>query len=341
MREPNPVWGGTDYWTDFIWVSPEPTFNRFDASFLGQTTHAQTAPLQPGQSYTVNYTVTLPPGTGGQYYLYIDLDAHNDLPPNIYIYQARLETTDWWPADTGDNSYWLSEFTEWAFENPNNNRMATPFQITYREPDLTVTNITVPPNVVSGTTVPITYTVTNRGTRATRTDSWTDRIFLSEDPSLDTYDTVLGQSGYGQVLAAGASYTETVNVRIPDGIQGNFDIIVYADSDAMTDYLVAERHRLRVVWRADRLAERAQPVRPGLRGDPQPGAGKRAAVRGRGGQDCVGGDAHHAGAGARLASDGDQQRRRRGTCLPGPDPRRHLHGDECRRRHAADHANVG
>ncbi len=232
----NPVWAGTDYWTDFIWVSPEATFNRYDASFLGQTTHAQNAPLEPGQSYTVNYTVTLPAGTGGQYYLYIDLDAHNDLPPGLYTYQARLELTDWWPASTGDNSYWLSEFSQWAFEDPNNNRKATPFDITYREPDLTVTNITVPSNVVSGTTVPITYTVTNNGTRATRTASWTDRIFLSEDPSLDTYDTVLGQTSYGQVLAPGASYTETVNVRVPDGIQGNFDVIVYADSDAQTNF---------------------------------------------------------------------------------------------------------
>ena len=90
------------------------------------------------------------PGTSGQYYLYIDLDAHNDLPPGLYTYQARLETTDWWPADTGDNSYWLGEFTEWAFENPYNNRIATPFDIIYSEPDLTVTNITVPSNVVSG-----------------------------------------------------------------------------------------------------------------------------------------------------------------------------------------------
>ena len=40
------------------------------------------------------------------------------------------------------------------------------------------------------------------------------------------------------MLAAGASYTETVDVHIPDGIQGNFDIIVYADSDAKTDYKV-------------------------------------------------------------------------------------------------------
>src|SRR5262249_19246874 len=93
------VWTGTNYWTDFIWLCAEPTFDRQQASFLGQTTHIQNQPLQPGQSYTISYTVTLPPGTGGQYYLYIDLDAHNDLPPYPYIFEARLETTDWWPAD--------------------------------------------------------------------------------------------------------------------------------------------------------------------------------------------------------------------------------------------------
>ncbi len=236
----HPVWAGTPYWTDFLWLSADPTFDRTRASFLGQTTHMQdpNAPLQPGQSYTITFTATLPAGTGGHYYLYIDLDAHNDLPPALYTYQARLETTDWWPASTGDNSYWLGQFNHWAFEDPNNNRHSTPFDIIYREPDLKVTNITVPVNVTSGTTIPITYTVTNQGTRATRTASWTDRIFLSQDPSLDPYDTVVGNAGYGYVLQPGASYSETVNVRVPDGIHGTFYVIVYTDSDAKTDYSV-------------------------------------------------------------------------------------------------------
>src|SRR5262249_9242021 len=34
----------------------------------------------------------------------------------------------------------------------------------------------------------------------------------------------------------GASYTQTVNVRIPDGIQGAYSILVYADSDASTNF---------------------------------------------------------------------------------------------------------
>ena len=125
----------------------------------------------------------------------------------------------------------------WAFEDPDNNRIATPMTIIYSEPDLKVTNITVPSDVVSGTTIPITYTVTNQGTRATRTADWTDAVFLSLSPSLDTGDTELGTTGYGQVLAAGASYTETVDVHVPDGIQGTFYVLVYADSDAYTDYL--------------------------------------------------------------------------------------------------------
>ena len=235
----NPVWSGTQYWTDFLWMSTDPTFDRNRVSFLGQTTHSQdpSQPLQPGASYTINYTVTLPAGTGGHYYLHIDLDAHNDYPP-IYTYLARLEQTDWWPANTGDNSYWLGQFNHWAFEDPNNNRHATPFDITYREPDLKVTNISVPSNVQSGETVPITYTVTNQGTRDTRVGSWTDAIFLSQDPSLDIYDTMLGTSGHGQILAAGASYTNTVNVRVPDGIQGTFHVLVYADSDASINYSV-------------------------------------------------------------------------------------------------------
>jgi len=47
---------------------------------------------------------------------------------------------------------------------------------------------------------------------------------------------LLGDSGHGGVLAAGDSYTETANVRIPDGIHGTFYVLLYADSDAFVSY---------------------------------------------------------------------------------------------------------
>jgi len=84
-KGPNQVWPGTPYWTDFLWVSADPTFDRFRASFLGQTTHFADHPLQPGESYNVSFTATLPAGTGGHYYLYIDPDAHNDFRQPLYL----------------------------------------------------------------------------------------------------------------------------------------------------------------------------------------------------------------------------------------------------------------
>ena len=168
---PNQVWAGTAYWTDFIWLSTDTTFDphprlvpRPDdprpgpAAAAGRELqhhlHGDPAARAPAASITSTSTST--PTTTCR--------------PYPYIYQARLETTDWWPANTGDNSYWLGQFNHWAFEDPNNNRNATPFAIIYREPDLKVTNITVPAGVTSGSTIPITYTVTNQGTRATRTE---------------------------------------------------------------------------------------------------------------------------------------------------------------------------
>src|SRR6185312_13446246 len=77
------------------------------------------------------------------------------------------------------------------------------------------------------------YTVTNAGTHATRVDTWTDQIYLSSDASLDTTDRPLAaiqhSSGEG-LLAAGASYTRTVNVQIPQSIQGNFNFLLMLDN---------------------------------------------------------------------------------------------------------------
>ena len=334
---PNQVWAGTQYWTDFIWLSTDTTFVRTRASFLGQTTHDQDRPLQPGQSYTVTYTVTLPPGTGGQYYLYIDLDAHNDLPPALYTYTARLETTDWWPADTGDNSYWLGEFDHWAFEDPDNNRIATPMTIIYSEPDLKVTNITVPSGVVSGTTIPITYTVTNQGTRATRTATGPTRIFLSQDASLDTGDTELGTAGYGQVLAAGRLVHRDGRRPRPRRHPGDLRHPGVRRLGRVHRLLSAEQHRLRPLRHRDRRAPTSwtpttwspSAIRSLGRGHvPQyeNEADKLASVA----------DARDPGPGPRLAGDRHQHRRERGPRRAGPDARRHLHRHQRRRRHAAD-----
>ncbi len=105
----------------------------------------------------------------------------------------------------------------------------------------------MPTGVFAGETIPITYTVTNQGTRAARVNGWTDGIYLSTDGELNKLDTQLGTGGYSAPvdingnaisLQPNQSYTDTVNVRIPDGIQGTFYVVVYADTDAHTNVLL-------------------------------------------------------------------------------------------------------
>src|SRR5581483_9515883 len=115
----------------------------------------------------------------------------------------------------------------WAYENPFNNRSRTPIHITYAEPDLQVTNVKLPTGLHSGDSATVTFTVSNTGTRDTRQSGWTDAIFLSRDPSLDNRDTELAAVGQGGVLKMGDSYTATATVRIPDGFQGNFYLLIY------------------------------------------------------------------------------------------------------------------
>jgi hypothetical protein len=125
-----PVWPGTSYWTDYVWISADREFLRDRASFFGQSVHSNDRPLQPGDSYTVEVTALLPKGIGGNLFVYIHPDAHDG---NFGVVQ-----TGWWPADHGKNDEQLDHFSRWAYEDPRNNVYREPIHVTYYEPDLVV-----------------------------------------------------------------------------------------------------------------------------------------------------------------------------------------------------------
>ncbi len=231
----NPVWAGTQYWKDFIWISADPSFIRTRASYLGETIYAPDHPIQPGESYDVTFEATLPRGTRGDYYLYIHHDAHNDYNPFLFPYLARVLLTDWWPADSGSNASWIDHFSRWAFEDPTNNLSITPMEVTYREPDLEFTRLEVPAGATSGQSIEVPFTVTNTGTRATRTSAWVDRLFLSLDPSLDAGDLYLDTVSRSGAVGIGESYDGTFHARLPDGIEGTFYLLAFADAAAELD----------------------------------------------------------------------------------------------------------
>jgi large repetitive protein len=219
------VWAGTRYWTDEVWISPDPVFIRDRATLLGQYAYSALQPLGTGDQYTQRKEVILPRGIDGQYFIHVIANApHED-------YYTR------------DNESSLDVFGVNVYEDLANNRNQAAIPVIYREPDLQVTNLTVPTiTPKSGTTFPISWTVTNIGTRATREMYWEDRVYLSRDASLDFSDRYLGATLRQGILEMGQSYTSFLNITLPDGISGDYHLLVFTDANIVdiNDLRVAE-----------------------------------------------------------------------------------------------------
>ncbi|MFM2004219.1 MAG: hypothetical protein RI963_3645, partial [Planctomycetota bacterium] len=229
-----PVWSGTGYWTDYLWISADAVFDHSRATQIGRYIHSNSDPLLPGQTLTAEVSAIIPNGLSGEFFVYFHLNANDERTEEW----ARVLQTGWWPAATYPNSFWIDRFSRWAFENPFNNLTSAPINVTYFEPDLVLRDVNVPTEVTSGETVTIGFRVINQGNRSTRTRIWTDRVFLSRDTSLDRFDTMIGEFArdeYDRLIGSGESYRTELDVRIPDGIEGSFYLLVLTDSPAQPD----------------------------------------------------------------------------------------------------------
>ncbi len=90
-------------------------------------------------------------------------------------------------------------------------------------------SITVPAAASPGDEITISYTVRNSST-ATLTGEWDDSIYLSTDGTFDPSDLLIGRVTHSGGLAALGSYTETLTARMPGVLDGDFQVIVLADS---------------------------------------------------------------------------------------------------------------
>ena len=104
-------------------------------------------------------------------------------------------------------------------------------------PNLEVTSISLPSgsNIQSGQQVTFSWTVTNEGQAPTNVANWSDRAVLSLDTTYGNSDDIpLGSNngvfGHSGVLGVGQNYIATETVTLPDGISGNYHIIVQTDS---------------------------------------------------------------------------------------------------------------
>jgi hypothetical protein len=239
-----PIWRHTQYWTDKIFLSRDPTFvpDPERVTLLAQVTQANDGPLAPGASYTRDVEVTLPKGADGDYYLYVFANVYDNGIPGILT----------WPVTGGTGTADLQDpsgypYKDIAYEYPLNNLGQAQQAIIYREPDLQVTDLSVPAIIAAGDTVDVSFTVTNVGNRDTREEYWWDRVYLSFDPSLDMRDTWMRDERDADnpieaeylregILAVGESYTATVVVTVPFDIAGSFHVLAHTDSAITSGY---------------------------------------------------------------------------------------------------------
>src|SRR5262249_23726179 len=119
----------------------------------------------------------------------------------------------------------------------NDMALSAPFTVTLAPlPDLTVSNVQSPPSAFSGQPMTVSWTVTNQGQgiaigQALQTGPgapsspivptlpansyWTDEVFMSPDPTLDSNAVSLGTFTHTGALDAAAGYTDTQQVTLP------------------------------------------------------------------------------------------------------------------------------
>jgi large repetitive protein len=222
----DPVWTGTKFWRDEIWISPDPTFIPVRATLAGVYEHSNATVLGKGESYTNSQDITLPPGIEGKYYVYVTTDYTYQIPPLAPNFDYALKYRG--GLSTSQSS---QDFTTRVFEDSTNNVSSTKLQVTYREADLKVTNILAPATLPADSTAVISWTVLNQGTRDTRATKWVDGIYLSLDRTLDTQDLLLGVILQEGMLSAGQSYTGTTTIGLPQALKaGNYYLLVQTDA---------------------------------------------------------------------------------------------------------------
>ncbi len=96
--------------------------------------------------------------------------------------------------------------------------------------DLIVSQIDLPPAAYSGKSMDIKWVVTNTGLSGTNPSQWYDIIYLSLDSTFNRReDERLENIQNMNHLNPGESYTNTASVQLPNGIFGQYHIIIITD----------------------------------------------------------------------------------------------------------------
>ncbi len=179
-------------WVDKIFVSEDPVWDESDPEVYAA---ARSTVLHPNTTYTVEHNVTLPYTHLGSQYL-------------ICVSDATRVTYD---SDT------------------TNNVKTLPVEIHLGElPDLRITSLTVDTMMNVDNAYWVRYTVTNEGERVTQVDTWADALYVSENDYM--FGALqLGSKIHHGALNVGESYTDSIEILIPNGLEGDYYLLGFTD----------------------------------------------------------------------------------------------------------------
>ena len=209
---PNPtvqvVWGvankgvvaATGSWYDTVWFSTNGVLDANSIPVGNFWVGSQNVAV--GGSYWQTNNVTLPLGASGNYTLFVQADAGNNL------YEASL-------ADK------FSSGASGAF--------------TLLPPDLMPLWLTAPATVTAASPNPViqvSWAVTNRGVGPT-TGGWYDRVWFSTNGVLDANSISLGDFSYSQGAPVRGSYQQTASVTLPVTLGGTYQYSLFVQADSL------------------------------------------------------------------------------------------------------------
>lgn len=188
-------------WSDAIYISRDNVLGG-DDRFIGA--RQRSGVMAPNGTYTVSdYSVTLPGDAFGNYYVFVQADAYDQL----FEFTSNGNNSDYDAAAPG-----------------------SPMNVLGTPPDLTVLSpISAPSNELAGRQITVQFTVRNQGAFDAN-GAWWETVYLSSDAVFDPInDTPIG-SAVQNGLAAGNQYGRSITATLPGCLNGTFYLFAVTDA---------------------------------------------------------------------------------------------------------------
>ena len=190
--------GINSQWVDRVILSADGILGNGDDLIIGEVQHS--GALAVGDQYSATLSALLPPGITGHYSLFVITDAKAQVFEN---------------GATADNSALLDHPVD---------VMPKPYA------DLQVQAVSAQGNATSGQPLHVSWTVTNQGIGITDLAKWTDHVWLSSKADGSDVIANLGDASHIGQLGVNDNYTRSIDVLLPNGIQGNYYLNVMTGS---------------------------------------------------------------------------------------------------------------